>query len=1020
MPIARCAAANSANTRWPPDESGACGSTLGAVKTVSLSPDDWPAALAATEGPQLVIAGPGTGKTEFLARRCAHLVALGVAPSSLAVLTFSRRAADRLTQRIQAHTDGTPPRGVTFHSLAYRILETFAPEHLEWDAMPTLLTGPEQVAVVRALLSTEPEADWSPTFRSILTTQTFAREVADFIMRSQEYLVDDEDLAARAASHPDWRGLPSFRRRYLDQLKSGRRIDYGTLQAQAVRVLAADGVADAIAHQFSHVLVDEYQDTTASQGLMIRLLASRHGNVTVAGDPAQSIYRFRGAEPGNILSFPEDFSQHGSVQTIVLTQSFRCPEQMLEAGRRLLGSAQSTYAGEIVPAPHQGSVEAYVFSQASEEAEWIAAEIQRMTLNDQIAASRVAVLVRTKRGLLNELSRALSRRGISHNTPDARLVDHPAVRLVFDLAFAAAHNGVEMDHPVAAEVDRAARRILLGPLFRLTLGAERQALRARLLTGAPWSTIIRDTFDDAAALADLIADATWATGQPAAAGFWHVWSSLPQFALVVADAERSDWRAALASFGQSVGRLYERDPERSLFEYRRLAESDDFEAEPLLTLRPADRNRVTLTTLHQAKGLEFDVVFIADAVEDVFPDLRRHRSLLQPRRLGAQWREDAATEATEQMREEIRLAYTATTRAARRVVWSATTAGFDLGNERPSRFLSLVAGTAELGGPLPDQDDRPLTYLEAEASLRRMAADPTGPAPSRLAAVDQLVRRPNPGVREASSFTTIRPRGPDTGLVTPPLRLSPSQAESYAACPRRYALERRLAVDADYGLYGTFGTMMHQVLELAERVALERGDPRSTRSDAGRALEAAFASYELGVGERRAAWRRRGQALIDALYDDWIRPDARARLLEHPLSLNIAGVEWIGRADRIEEEDGRVRIVDYKTKTSPVTKDEAGASLQLGFYLLAAREDPQVLQFGEPVEAEMWFPLARAGPTYRPLDVTRLPEIREKLDAIASGIASENWEPRVSPDCERCSVRQVCPAFPEGREAFVR
>ncbi len=938
----------------------------------------------------------------------------------MAVLTFSRRAADRLTQRIRAQAGGTPPRGVTFHSLAYRILETYAPEHLGWPAMPTLLTGPEQVAVVKDLLSTEPDGQWSPTFRTILTTQTFAREVADFIMRSQEYLVDDEDLAQREAAHPDWRGLARFRRRYLDELKAHGRIDYGTLQAQAVRVLSTEGVVEAVAEQFSYVLVDEYQDTTASQGLMIQHLAAGHGNVAVAGDPDQSIYRFRGAEPGNILSFADDFSHHGPVRTITLAQSFRCPSQVLEAGRRLLGRGHSGNADEVAPAPHHGSVEAYVFSQASEEAEWIAAEIQRMTLTDQISPSRVAVLVRTKRGLLNELSRALSRRGITHNTPDARLVDHPAVRAVFDLAFAAANDAAPLGPTMAAEVDRAVRRLLLGPLFRLTLGAERRALRARYLTDSRWSTILGETFDDAHHLAALLADPSWAVDQPASAGFWHAWTALPQFASVVDVGARSDWRAALASFSQSLGRLYERDPHRSLLEYRRLAESDDFEAEPLLTLGATNQERVTLTTLHQAKGLDFDVVFVADAVEDVFPDLRRHRSLLQPRRLGTQWIEDPATEAAEQMREETRLAYTATTRASRRVVWTSTTAGFDLGNERPSRFLSVVAGREILTGPTAEGDDTPLTYLEAEASLRRMAADPTGPAPSRLAAVDLLVRRPNPGVRPASSFTTIRPKGPDTGVVAPPLRLSPSQAEKYDACPRRYALERRLAVDADYGPYGTFGTMIHDVLELAERAALERGAPRSTREDAAAALEAAFEFYELGVGERRVAWRRRARGLIDALYDEWIRPNARVRLLEHPLSLDIDGVAWIGRADRIEEEDGLIRIVDYKTSATVTTKDDAATSLQLGFYLLAALEDPQILEFGEPAEAELWFPLGRPRPTYRALDPTRLPEIRERLSAIADGIAAENWNPRVSPKCERCSVRLVCPAFPEGREAFVR
>lgn len=995
-------------------------STLAPVDAVQLSPDDWSKALADTEGPQLIIAGPGTGKTEFLARRCATLIGGGSQPASLAVLTFSRRAAGRLTDRIAGLVDGSAPRAVTFHSLAYRLLETFAPTHLGWDDMPTLLTGPEQVALVRRLLGNESPGQWSPTFREILTTQTMAREVADFIMRSQEYLIDDDVLSERCLAIPDWRGLAAFRRRYLDELKRTGRIDYGTLQAQAVRVLSTAAVQKEVAEQFSHVIVDEFQDTTAAQAHLIRELAASTGNVTVAGDPAQSIYRFRGAEVGNITDFPGDFQSLGPVRVMELTQSFRCPAEILEAGRRLLPTAHAATTSRLSPAPHRGSVEAYTFSQASEEAEWIAAEIQKMTITDEIPLSRVAVLVRTKRGLLTELSRALSRRNISHNTPDSRLVDHPAVRIVFDLALAAAFNNERNEMGIVGEVDRAMRRVLLGPLFSLTLGAERRALRTRHLTGSPWSAVVATEIDGGAALSDLLDNPAWATEQPAASGFWKLWSSLPQFQPLVDDAQRGDFRIALTSFSQSLGRLFERDPARTLLAYRLLADSDDFEAEPLITLADRQSEQVTLTTLHQAKGLDFDAVFVADAVEDVFPDLRRNRSLLQPRRLAGAWVDDPATEALEQMREEVRLAYTATTRASRRVVWTATTAGFDHGNERPSRFLPIIAGTSDIASPVEDEHRMPLTYLEAEAHLRRIVVDPAHPSPRRLAALDQLVRRPNVGLRPASSFTMVRPRGPDNGVVDLPLRLSPSQAEKYASCPRRYVLERRLAVDADYGSYGTFGTLIHQVLEVSEGAAIAAGRVRSSRDDAFEALEVLFERYDLGVGELREAWRRRATELLNALYDDWIRPNGVPRLLEHPLSLVIEGVEWIGRADRIESEGDRVRIVDYKTSTTAAKIDDAATSLQLGFYLLAAQQDPEVLEHGTPTEAEMWFPLARGKPTIRSLDPSRLGEVEERLAAIAAGIAAENWDPNVSPECERCSVRLVCPAFPEGREAFVR
>ena len=145
-------------------------------------------------------------------------------------------------------------------------------------------------------------------------------------------------------------------------------------------------------------------------------------------------------------------------------------------------------------------------------------------------------------------------------------------------------------------------------------------------------------------------------------------------------------------------------------------------------------------------------------------------------------------------------------------------------------------------------------------------------------------------------------------------------------------------------------------------------------------------------------------------------------LLEHDVEMELGGAVWRGRIDRIEQDpDGALRIVDYKTGRTPPPKKEGAGSLQLGFYTLAAAGDEAVGAFGQVREAEFWHPLASA-PARRvtPFEPARLEETRARLEEIAGSIAAEDWTPKPGKACGRCGVRLVCPAWPEGQEAYRR
>lgn len=973
-----------------------------------IDPDRWAGAVADVVGPQLVVAGPGTGKTEFLVQRIIHLIEDGHArPEEIQFLTFSRRSAADARSRILAGL----PRSVgsigssTFHSFARRLLETFRPAHRF-----ELLTGPEQVALVSELLAEERPSAWPTHLAGLLGSQTLAADLADFLLRCAERSLTPDDIANSGID--DWRALPDFMARYREALAARGRLDYAQLLAEAVGAVQEAHRAAMVADQFRFMLVDEYQDTSPAQARLLEVVTETHRNITAAGDPYQSVYSFRGADLENIAAFPDRFRdlEGRPARRIVLTTSHRVPAQILEAALRVThGGGLPGEAGPVIPAPHRGSVETYVFDQSSAEADWIASEVERLHLTERIPYSSIAVLLRSKRTVLPELSRALTRRRIPHDLPDARLVDHPAIQLVFDLARVAAHDVDGYD----PELDTVARRLLLGPLVELPLAQERHFLRLRRNSGVSWSRLLTEHLPERRDLSSLLGTAGWAASLPASDGFWHAWETV--ICRLALQTGLEGHRAAWTSFAQVLERLRERDPGVTLLDYWHESLADDFEATPLISFS-TESDRLALTTLHQSKGLEFDTVFIADADDAMFPDLRRGVSLLGAHRLSGLT--DPTSLIRFRVQEEMRLAYTAMCRARRRVVWTATAAGIDEGDRRPSRFLLLVAQVAdrsEIGPPDPHLGP-PTTTTELEIMLRRILTDPAAPAADRLAAATVLVRHWDP-----STFAGALERGPDRGIIRSDATFSPSQAEAYATCPRRYVLERRLGIGDSWSSHAHFGTLVHEVLERAERKLLQEGHGSVTFDRLLAELEAVWADHaQFGSPIVNQAQRVKAENLLRRLSDEWPADARRPVMVEKPLELVLEGNRWRGRADRIDQpRDGIVRIVDHKTSKTIPSKEEAAGSLQLGFYLLAARQDPEVTVRGEPAEAEFWYPQATVKDFRRRFDPARLGAVEEELIEIARNIRAEDWSTVVGAHCARCPVRLVCPAWPEGQEAFV-
>jgi RecB family exonuclease len=305
-----------------------------------------------------------------------------------------------------------------------------------------------------------------------------------------------------------------------------------------------------------------------------------------------------------------------------------------------------------------------------------------------------------------------------------------------------------------------------------------------------------------------------------------------------------------------------------------------------------------------------------------------------------------------------------------------------------------------------------VTLREAETRLRRALVDPEVDRLERLTAA-ALLGSPAGEWWDPSWFAGIAEVGPDRPILGDSFRLSPSQATAYEACPRRYALERRLRLgDAD-SPWAQFGSLIHKALELAEAEILGTGKPHADPDRALEALDEVWAEASFGTPELDQAWLGKAREVLSKLYENWPTPDGIPEALETHVEAEIDGVRWLGKVDRIERTAAGLRVVDYKTSTTPATKKEAAESVQLGFYASAIDGE-------EVVGAEFWYPRTSAKSITTPrFDMGRIEEVRERMVELTRAIRSENWEPKVGRHCNRCAFKLSCPAWPEGRGAFL-
>ncbi|WP_148572632.1 ATP-dependent helicase [Nocardioides caldifontis] len=962
-------------------------------------------------GPLLVLAGPGTGKTTTMVESVVDLVERrGVEPEQVLALTFSRKAAEQLRDRVTARLGRTlaTPLASTFHSFAYGLVRRYAPAEL-YSAPLRLLSAAEQDVVLAELLTDAPESiRWPRALQPAVGTRGFAREVHAVLARARERGLDPEDLVrlGRREERPELVSAGRFMEQYLAVLGDESAVDHADLVTRAV--VEAEAHREELRARYTHVFVDEYQDTDPSQVRLLKALAGDGRNLVVVGDPDQSIYGFRGADVRGILEFPREFPRADGtpapVQVLGTTRRF---------GSRILRAAQSVASGIAVsgaigadrwaqfrspvtaPGSGAGRVEVLTFDTARAEVENVADLLRRANLEDGLGWSEMAVLVRSGRAMIPSLRRSLTAAGVpvevaADETPLVRepavLVLLGALRVVVDAAV------TDPEDPRYVDASRA-EELLTSPLAGLDATDVRalvRAMRARQGGTLPAGTSPRDLLrrvvlepgvltgvDGTAAqrarrLATLVTEARQVLqeGGTAEEVLWILWAG-------------TDWGQRLRSASQHGGqaaRLAHRDLDAlcALFETAARTEEQRGHtsvASFLATLSaqeiPADTladrgvrgDAVRLLTAHRSKGLEWRLVVVAHVQEGSWPDVRRRGSLFEVDRIDADGLLPPPSPASLRA-EERRLFYVACTRARERLVVTAVASPDDEG-EQPSRFLP------ELGRELVHRQGRPrrpLSMAGIVAELRRCAADPDEPlvlrqaAAARLAALAATEVHGRPIAPQADPVTWWGMRAPSRSErpLRPgdqPLTLSASALEGILRCPAQWFLTREAGGQAVSSSQQGFGMVVHA---LADRIA--RGelpaDVDGVESELMPLVDEVWGRLEFRTPWSRSREREEVAAALRRFAAWHERPGSRTVVsTESHLRAEVTlpdgeVVRLEGYADRLElDEAGRVVVVDLKTGKYAPTGPQVKEHAQLGLYQLAVDHGAADGVVGRPVKA---------------------------------------------------------------------
>ena len=570
-----------------------------------------------TEGPCLIIAGAGSGKTKVLTHKIAYLIGeKQVKPWDIIAITFTNKAANEMKERI-ANLVGEPAKDIwmgTFHSICVRMLRRFI-DKIGFDSSFIIFDTTDQRTLIKACLKELSIDDKLFTDRSVLSE----------ISNAKNEMLDPEQYIARVNGDFRKEKIATVYELYQKRLKENNAIDFDDIINYTIKILLDNpDILEYYANKFKYVLVDEYQDTNKAQFTLITLFASKNGNITVVGDNDQGIYSFRGADISNILNFEKDFP---GTKIIKLEQNYRCTQNILKAANSVIQNNEVKYKKELWTQNDEGHLpRVYQADNEYDEASYIVEQIEHLKREEYYNYSDFAILYR-----MNTQSRAIEdilrrenipykivgglkfyeRKEIKDIIAYLRLIQNTSDNLSLKRIINEPKRGIgktSLDKIEQLAIDEGTS------MYEVIKKADEYGLNRVYLNSREFINLIEELKNkkEKLTLSELVKLTLKKSGytkvleQENTIEAENRIANLEEFLTVVIEFEEEFAENSLSEFLEGITLS---------------SDLDNMEEE---------EDSVILMTLHSAKGLEFPVVFLVGMEEGIFPG---YQSIMEPKEL---------------------------------------------------------------------------------------------------------------------------------------------------------------------------------------------------------------------------------------------------------------------------------------------------------------------------------------------------------------------------------------------------
>lgn len=633
-------------------------------------------AVGTTEGPLMIIAGAGSGKTRVLTYRIAHLIEKGIDSFNILALTFTNKAAREMKERISSLIGGTEAKNLwmgTFHSVFARILRAEA-HKLGFPSNFTIYDSQDSVNVIKKLIS-EMQLD-----SDIYKPKQVLGRISSYknnLITVRAYFNNPELIEAdQAAMKPK---IGEIYKAYVERCFKSGAMDFDDLLLRTNELLTRfPEVLAKYQDRFRYIMVDEYQDTNHSQYLIVKALASRFENICVVGDDAQSIYAFRGANIRNILDFQKDYPD---AKIIPLEQNYRSTQIIVEAANEVIAKNRDQLEKNVWTQNNEGDkIPLYRALSDADEANYVAAEIFNLKLTQQKRNKDFAILYRTN-AQSRAIEEALRKKNIAYQVYGG-LSFYQRKEIKDLLAYLRVLVNPRDQEALLRIINYPARGIGNTTLNKLIVGADQQ------------DQSINEILENIELLGQTIG-----LNKPTIEKLANFWTMIKSFQVLLKTEDVYEVAMKVAITSGILKTLKEDDTPEGISrvenvqelmnslqgfvdEQRQLEDGDpslNYFLENIALASDLDNgneedDKVSLMTIHLAKGLEFPVVFIVGLEENLFPS-------------------QMSLNTRQELEEERRLFYVALTRAEKKAYFTYATTRFRWGkivDGEPSRFLEEI------------------------------------------------------------------------------------------------------------------------------------------------------------------------------------------------------------------------------------------------------------------------------------------------------------------------------------------